>query len=209
MRQDLTHILRWISAGARVLDLGCGDGEFMALLREKRSARVTGIEIDAAAITRAIGRGLDIIEQDLDDGLANFPDQSFDVVVMAHALQAVHYPDRVLEEMLRVGREGVVTFPNFGQWRSRVYLATRGRMPVSRFMPYNWYDTPNIHFCTIRDFTDLCDEVGITIERSVILPGNGRAAERRPGAWSNWMGEQAIFLLTRSGTAHRDATESR
>ena len=145
MRQDLTHILRWIKSGASVLDLGCGNGEFLALIQQERHARVMGIEIDPDAITAALGRGLNIIEQNLDDGLSNFPDQSFDMVVMAHALQAVQFPDQVLEEMLRVGRECVVTFPNFGQWRSRVHLATRGRMPVSKFMPYNWYDTPNIH----------------------------------------------------------------
>jgi methionine biosynthesis protein MetW len=196
MRQDLTHILRWISPGARVLDLGCGDGEFLALLREQRSARVTGIEIDAEAITRAIGRGLDIIEQDLDDGLANFPDQSFDVVVMAHALQAVHYPDRVLEEMLRVGREGVVTFPNFGQWRSRVHLATRGRMPVSRFMPHNWYDTPNIHFCTVRDFETLCRHRGIRILGRDMIGArqNGSLLARR---WPNLFATTAIYHISR------------
>lgn len=196
MRQDLTHILRWITPGARVLDLGCGDGEFLALLRDQRSARGTGIEIDGEAITRAIGRGLDIIEQDLDDGLDNFPDQSFDVVVMAHALQAVHYPDRVLEEMLRVGREGVVTFPNFGQWRSRVHLATRGRMPVSRFMPHNWYDTPNIHFCTVRDFETLCRQRGIRILGRDMIGArqNGSPLAR---LWPNLFATTAIYHISR------------
>ncbi len=163
MRQDLTLIQRWIGRGARVLDLGCGNGEFLAQLREERDARVTGIEIDPDAMVEAVARGLDIVEQDLDSGLHNFRDQSFDVVVMAHALQAVHYPDQVLEEMLRIGRECVVTFPNFGHWRCRLHLTTRGRMPVSRFMPYNWYDTPNIHFCTVRDFEMLCRERNIRI----------------------------------------------
>lgn len=196
MRQDLTHILRWIKPGARVLDLGCGDGEFLALLRKERRARCLGIEIDPGAITAAIRRGLDIVEQDLDSGLANFPDQSFDVVVMAHALQAVHYPDQVLDEMLRVGREGVVTFPNFGQWRCRVHLATRGRMPVSRFLPYSWYDTPNIHFCTVRDFETLCRHRGIRIlGRDMIGASTGNSTLAR--RWPNLFATTAIYHISR------------
>ena len=135
MRLDLARIQRWIAPGSRVLDLGCGDGEFLELLRDQRQVRGTGLEIDAEKITSAISRGLNIVEQNMDAGLDNFPDQSFDTVVMAHALQVVHYPDRVLEEMLRIGREGIVTFPNFGHWRCRLHLGTRGQMPVSRFMP--------------------------------------------------------------------------
>jgi methionine biosynthesis protein MetW len=192
MRQDLTHILRWIAPGARVLDLGCGDGTFLEQLRDERAASVMGIEIDEDNITSAVGRGLAIIEQDLDRGLSNFPDQSFDVVVMAHALQAVHYPHLVLEEMLRVGRECVVTFPNFGHWRCRLHLGTRGRMPVSRFMPYTWYDTPNIHFCTVRDFETLCRQRGIRILRRDMVGGSGLA--RR---WPNLFAETAIYLISR------------
>jgi methionine biosynthesis protein MetW len=196
MRQDLTHILRWISPGARVLDLGCADGEFLALLREQRNARVTGIEIDPIAITAALRRGLNIIEQDLDSGLANFPDRSFDVVVMAHALQAVHYPDQILEEMLRVGHECVVTFPNFGHWRSRVHLATRGRMPVSRFMPYNWYDTPNIHFCTVRDFETLCRQRGIRILGQDMIGGE-QGSTSLARRWPNLFATTAIYHISR------------
>ena len=149
MRQDLTHIQRWIEPDSRVLDLGCGNGEFLELLRDQRNVDGTGLEIDADNINEAVGRGLNILEQNMDQGLSNFPDQSFDTVVMAHALQAVHFPDRILDEMLRIGREGIITFPNFGHWRCRWYLSTRGRMPVSKFMPHNWYDTPNIHFLSL------------------------------------------------------------
>lgn len=195
MRQDLTHILRWIDPGARVLDLGCGDGSFLERLREERGAEGLGIEIDPDNITAAIARGLNIIEQDLDRGLANFPDQSFDVVVMAHALQAVHFPDRVLEEMLRIGRECVVTFPNFGNWRCRLDLATRGRMPVSRFMPYHWYDTPNIHFCTVRDFETLCRQRGIRIlDRDMVGAGGSSLLSRR---WPNLFALTAIYHISR------------
>lgn len=196
MRLDLTHIQRWISPGSRVLDLGCGEGEFLQRLQQERQVRGLGLEIDPEKITRALGRGLDIVEQDMDAGLGNFPDHSFDTVVMAHALQAVHYPDRVLEEMLRIGRQGIVTFPNFGHWLCRIHLGTRGRMPVSRFMPHNWYDTPNIHFCTVKDFEALCAERGIRILARDMV-GN---TERKPllaSAWPNLFALTAIFLISR------------
>jgi methionine biosynthesis protein MetW len=196
MRQDLSHIERWIEPGSRVLDLGCGDGEFLQTLQQQRQVRGTGLEIDPDNITRAIGRGLNIVEQNMDEGLANFPDQSFDTVVMAHALQAVHYPDRVLDEMLRIGRQGIVTFPNFGHWRCRLYLGTRGRMPVSRFMPYSWYDTPNIHFCTVRDFEALCYNKGIRIlARDTV--GNTERPPLFARAWPNLFAVTAIYHIAR------------
>ncbi|EEB77723.1 MAG: methionine biosynthesis protein MetW [Halioglobus sp.] len=196
MRLDLTHIQRWIAPGSRVLDLGCADGEFLQTLRDQRQVRGTGIEIDQADINSAIGRGLNIIEQDMDKGLANFPDQSFDTVVLAHALQAVHYPDRVLEEMLRIGRQGIVTFPNFGHWRCRLFLGARGRMPVSSFMPHTWYNTPNIHFCTVHDFEALCSERGIRIlARDVV--GNTEREPMLANAWPNLFATTAIYHITR------------
>lgn len=196
MRLDLTHIQRWISPGSRVLDLGCADGEFLQTLRDQRQVRGTGIEIDQADINKAIGRGLNIIEQDMDKGLGNFPDHSFDTVVLAHALQAVHYPDRVLEEMLRIGRQGIVTFPNFGHWRCRLFLGARGRMPVSRFMPHTWYNTPNIHFCTVHDFEALCRERGIRIlERDVV--GNTDREPMLANVWPNLFATTAIYHITR------------
>ena len=197
MRQDLTHIMRWVEPGARVLDLGCGDGEFLQRLREERDADVTGIEINDELTCVALGRGLNIIEQDLDGGLGNFPDQSFDVGVMAHALQAVHYPDRVLEEMLRIGRQGIVTFPNFGNWRCRLHLATRGRMPVSRFMPYAWYDTPNIHFCTVRDFETLCRQRGIRILDRDMIGGSASGSGFLSDHWPNLFALTAIYHISR------------
>jgi methionine biosynthesis protein MetW len=196
MRLDLSHIMRWIKPGSKVLDLGCGNGEFLQMLQQQYQVDGLGLEIDPDDISKALSRGLNIVEQNLDTGLANFPDQSFDTVVMAHALQAVHYPDRVLDEMLRIGRQCVVTFPNFGHWRCRLYLGTHGRMPVSKSMPFSWYNTPNIHFCTVQDFEQLCRDKGIKIlEREMV--GN---TERKPllaSSWPNLFATTAIYHITR------------
>ena len=196
MRQDLTHIKQWIDPGARVLDLGCGDGEFLLQLQQERQVDGLGLEIDAANISRAVGVGLNIVEQNLDDGLDNFRDQSFDTVVMAHALQAVRYPHHVLEEMLRIGRRGIVTFPNFAHWRCRLYLGSRGMMPVSKFMPYTWYDTPNIHFCTVRDFENLCAERHIRILARDMV-GSERSGHVLARLWPNLFANTAIYHISR------------
>jgi methionine biosynthesis protein MetW len=196
MRLDLSHIERWIAPGSRVLDLGCGDGVFLEFLRDQRNVRGTGLEIDQKYITAAIARGINVVEQNMDEGLSNFPDQSFDTVVLALALQAVNYPERVLEEMLRIGREGIVTFPNFGHWRSRLMLGFKGRMPVSSFMPYAWYNTPNIHFCTVKDFEDLCRAKSIHILAREVVSEK----KRQPmlaNKWPNFFATTAIYHITR------------
>ena len=196
MRLDLSHIQRWIAPGSRVLDLGCGDGEFLEFLRDHRDVRGMGLEIDQGYITAAIARGINVIEQDMDRGLANFPDQSFDTMVMALALQAVQHPDRVLEEMLRIGREGIVTFPNFGHWRCRLQLGIAGRMPRSSFMPHTWYNTPNIHYCTVGDFEELCRAKGIRIlNRDVV--GNSSRRPMLSNRWPNLFATTAIYHITR------------
>lgn len=196
MRQDLTRIEQWVATGSRVLDLGCGDGAFLSRLQQERQVEGLGLEIDEANITQALADGLDIIEQDLDAGLDNFLDDSFDTVIMAHALQAVRAPHLVLDEMLRIGRECIVTFPNFAHWRCRLYLGSRGRMPVSKFMPHSWYDTPNIHFCTVTDFEQLCQQRGISIlHREMVGPDNSSHFLAR--LWPNLFATTAIYHISR------------
>lgn len=163
MRMDHQLAERWIAPHSQVLDLGCGNGELLAHLQQNLDVRGYGLEIDEEKINEAIGNGLSIIEQDLNDGLARFADNSFDTVVMARALQAVKSPDTLLLDMLRVGREAIITFPNFAHWQNRLHLGLKGMMPVSEALPYEWYDTPNIHLCTFKDFEKLCAQHDIDI----------------------------------------------
>ncbi len=193
MRLDLTEIQAWIQPGSRVLDLGCGDGTLLKFLFDNKQVQGYGLEIGPEQINACIEKGLNVIEQDLDHGLSNFGDKSFDTVIMAQALQTMHFPHLVLDEMLRVGHECIVTFPNFGHWKARWHLALRGRMPVSDLLPYQWYDTPNIHFCTFKDFEILCRERNITVlHRLVVNEQSGRwLKDLRP----NLFGETAIYHL--------------
>ena len=197
MRPDQEIIQRWIEPDSRVLDLGCGDGSLLANLKLTKKVKGTGLEIDSDKIQTCVERGLNVIEQNLDAGLWNFQTDSFDTVLLAQTLQALSHPDQLIDEMLRVGRRGIVTFPNFGNWKSRVYLSSKGRMPVSKFMPYAWYDTPNIHFCTVRDFDALCKEKNIRIlERTVVdLKHEGSLSMR---LLPNLLGEIAIYHIARS-----------
>lgn len=174
MRVDLDIIEAFVPEQSRVLDLGCGDGRLLENLINNKNASGVGVEIDLHKFTSCLAKGISVIDQNLDDGLGNFTDQSFDVVIMSQTLQALNRPDEVLDEMLRVGREGIVAFPNFGHWRPRLHLVTKGRMPVSELMPYEWYDTPNIHFCTVKDFEVLCEEKGIKILHKELTDGVNR-----------------------------------
>jgi methionine biosynthesis protein MetW len=196
MRFDLALIQNWIKPRSRVLDLGCGDGTLLAALRDHRQVAGLGVEIEPDDITRCIANGIDVVEQDLNASLANFQSGSFDVVVMTLALQALQYPHLVLDEMLRIGNECIVTFPNFGHWRARGYLILRGRMPISKFLPYTWYDTPNIHFCTVSDFEVLCREKNIRIlDRAVVGAGNDQSWIAR--LWPNLFGVTAVYHISR------------
>lgn len=196
MRAEYELIGEWIAPGSRVLDLGCGDGTLLAYLRDSRNVSGYGIEIAHDEIRACIERGVNVIEQNIDDGLRNFDDGSFDSVVMTQALQALHRPHLVIAEMLRVGREAVVTFPNFGHWRPRLQVALLGRMPISKNLPHQWYDTPNIHLCTFRDFEVLCRDNGWRVLDRLVADGNhkqGALMQSLP----NLLGEIAIYRLTR------------
>ena len=195
MRRDLNEIQHWIQQGSRILDLGCGDGTLLKFLIDTKQVQGYGLEIDAAQINACIDKGLNVIEQNLDSGLGNFADKSFDTVLMTQALQTLHFPHLVLDEMLRVGKECIVTFPNFGHWKARYYLATRGRMPVSDLLPYEWYNTPNIHFCTFKDFEVLCRERNIkVIHRQVV---NEQSGQTLKDFMPNLFGETAIYHLSK------------
>ncbi|MCI5106878.1 MAG: methionine biosynthesis protein MetW [Pseudomonadales bacterium] len=197
MRPDLAIIAKLIAPKSNVLDLGCGDGALLDYLQKEKAVTGIGLEIDADNIESCIDKGVNVIEQNLDQGLANFKDDSFDTVLLAQTIQALSKPEQLLDDMLRIGRRGIVTFPNFGNWKARSYLATRGRMPVSKFMPYEWYDTPNIHFCTVKDFDALCREKNIQVLGRTVVDSEhqGNWAMR---TWPNLLGEIAIYHLSRT-----------
>ena len=170
-RADFAAIAQWVKFGARVLDLGCGDGSLFKYLRRERNITGYGVEIDDANVLACVNNGVSVIQRNLERGLADIEDHSFDYVILSQTLQAMKNGERLIREMLRVGLEGIVTFPNFGYWRNRVQVL-RGRMPVSETLPYEWFDTPNIHLCTLDDFERFCDGRSIRIlERKVLTAG--------------------------------------
>ena len=170
-RSDFAAIAEWVRPGSRVLDLGCGDGILLKYLKSKRGVSGYGVEIDDANILACVRNGVNVIQGDLERGLAEFEDRSFDYVILSQTLQAMKNSERIIKDMLRVGREGIVTFPNFGYWRNRLHIAA-GYMPVSDNLPYQWFDTPNVHLCTIADFERFCRERRIRIvERKVLTKG--------------------------------------
>ena len=190
--KEFDYILRWVPHGARVLDLGCGDGALLTLLRERKHVSGYGLEIDAACIATCLTKGVNVIEQNFDEGLTNFASQSFDLTLLTSTLQAARRPDQLLMEMLRIGKNAIVTFPNFGHWRHRLFLAWRGRMPAFSAPSYPWYETPNIHLCTIKDFETLCQTNKIHIQNKVIAH-DGLV----PSFWPNLFGTAGMFLLGR------------
>jgi methionine biosynthesis protein MetW len=171
-RADFSAIAGWIQPGARILDLGCGDGALLRYLAEQRSTSGYGVEIDNDGVLSCIKHNINVLQGDIERGLSDFADNSFDYVILSQTLQAVRNSEYVVQEMLRVGRQGIVTFPNFGYWRNRLQVVF-GNMPVSDNLPYNWYDTPNIHLCTVADFESFCAVHGVRIlERIVIRDGS-------------------------------------
>ena len=189
LRPDLALIAQWIKPGARVLDLGCGDGSLLTQLKKNKNIRGYGVEKDDANWLKAINNGVDVIQMDLESGLSGFEAKSFDVVILSQTLQAVLNTEAIVYEMLRVGREAIVTFPNFGYWRHRKQLMV-GQMPVSKNLPYQWYDTPNVHLCTIKDFDEFCRKGSIVIEERLVLTD-----KKDVHFMPNLMGSLAMYRL--------------
>jgi methionine biosynthesis protein MetW len=197
-RVDLLLIAEMVSPGARVLDIGCGDGTLLRLLAEKRGVDGRGIELSQAGVNSCVAQGLSVIQGDADTDLVYYPDYAFDFVILSQTIQATYSPRHVLEQLLRIGKRAVVSFPNFGNWRVRTQLMFGGQMPKTDNLPDRWYDTPNIHLCTIKDFLDLCDDIGAEVERAVALNAYGRKlGVSMPLFAQNLFGEQAVFLLSR------------
>ena len=191
-RQDFAIIAGWLDFGSKVLDLGCGDGALLSYLRDGLEVRGYGVEKDDANWLASQENNVNVIQMDLETGLSGFEDQSFDTVILSQTLQAMLNTEGIMHEMLRVGGEAIVTFPNFGYWRNRMQLII-GRMPVSKSLPHQWYNTPNVHLCTIHDFDALCEKHNITvIERKVIT--NGQDVQFLP----NWFGSLAMYRLKRT-----------
>jgi len=196
-RVDLLNLASMVEPGSRVLDVGCGDGSLLRLLAEKRNVDARGIELSQSGVNLCVAKGLSVIQGDADTDLVYYPDGSFDYVILSQTLQAMRQPRVVIEHMLRIGRRAIVSFPNFGHWKIRLQLLTSGRMPVTKNLSYSWYETPNIHFCTINDFIALVDELGAVIEQASALDQFGRPVEMSlPRAMWNLFGEQAVFVLS-------------
>ena len=194
LRPDLQIIAAHVTRGSRVLDVGCGTGDLMAALRDDAGADARGLEIDRTNVADAVARGLSVIQGDADVDLAGYPDASFDYAILSQTLQTARAPHLVLDELLRIGRRAFVSFPNFAHWRVRLSLLWGGRMPVTRLLPEQWYDTPNIHHVTIDDFRAHLRARAITVEQAWFLSGDKATGS----AAANFMAEHAVFLLTRN-----------
>ncbi|HTN94913.1 MAG TPA: methionine biosynthesis protein MetW [Gallionella sp.] len=190
-RPDFAAIAEWIAQGASVLDLGCGDGSLLRFLKDTRKVRGYGIEINDANIVACIRNGVNVIQGDMESGLSGFEDNAFDFVLLSQTLQATRHTEPLVQEMLRVGREGIVSFPNFGYWRNRLSVL-RGKMPVSKELPYQWYDTPNVHLCTLHDFEDFCRDFDVTVLERRVMTGNGEV-----NLLPNLLGSTAVYRFQR------------
>ena len=192
-RGDIDTIVSWVPEGGKVLDLGCGDGELLHQLQNKKRVEGLGVDIDPANIIAAVGRGLCVVQQDMEDGLQNFAGSRFDAVIIAYSLQVLERPHAVLERIVNIGNEAIVTFPNFGHWRSRLSLLLSGRMPKTKALPYSWFDTPNIHFCTVADFEALCKDLNIVVVERRMSSHAGLLAQ----LWPNLFAKSASYRITR------------
>lgn len=201
-REDFREILRLVRPGARVLDIGCGEGALLELLTREKGVDGRGLEISPLGVSACLARGLAVVQGDADRDLADFPSRAFDYAILSQTLQAVMEPRQVLSELLRIADRAIVSLPNFGYWKVRLALLATGRMPMTGSLPEPWYSTPNIHLCTLRDFTDLVAELGLRIEASAALSDGHPARAIDPtGLLENWRSEQVIFMLSRPGAA--------
>ena len=192
-RGDIDTIVSWVPEGGKVLDLGCGDGELLHRLQAEKRVEGLGVDIDPANIIAAVGKGLCVVQQDMEDGLQNFEGSRFDAVIIAYSLQVLERPHAVLERIVSIGNEAIVTFPNFGHWRSRLSLLLGGRMPQTKALPYSWFDSPNIHFCTVADFEALCKDLNVAVVERRMSSGVGLLAE----LWPNLFAKSASYRITR------------
>ena len=190
LRDDLQLIYDWIPAGSRVLDLGCGEGELLAELVARKNCSGYGVEIDTEGVLASIGRGINVIQADLEQGLQDFGDNSFDVIVLSQTIQSMQNTETILQDLTRVAKQAIVSFPNFGYWRNRLQIALGGHMPVSERMPYQWYNTPNIHWCTLQDFDALCAKNGIRVLERAVMTGS-----RRIDTLPNLLGSLAFYRV--------------
>jgi methionine biosynthesis protein MetW len=197
IRIDLQLIAEMITPKSRVLDVGCGDGALLDHLVHAKGVDGRGVEISQAGVNACVTQGLSVIQGNADTDLNDYPSDAFDYVVLSQTLQATRKPHQVMKQLVRIGRRAIVSFPNFGHWRVRWQLLTRGRMPVTDSMPLQWFNTPNIHFCTILDFIGLCDELGIVVEQGLAISRSGRPSPIRSIGTANLFGEQGLFLLRR------------
>lgn len=193
LRPDLAVIAANVAPGSRVLDIGCGDGALLAALRDGKQVDARGMELDPHDVAECVAKGLSVMQGDADTDLIDYPDAAFDYAILSQTLQTTKRPDQVLDELLRVGRKAFVSFPNFGHWRVRASLMWYGRMPVTRLLPVAWYETPNIHHVTVRDFRDLVAAKNLTVEGAWFLSGDKRISD----AAASWRAEHAVFLLSR------------
>ena len=198
IREDFAEILRLVRPGSRVLDVGCEDGELLELLSREKRVDGQGLEISPAGVSACLAKGLAVVQGDGDRDLDHFPTRAFDYAILSKTLQQMREPKHVLSELLRIADQAIVSVPNFGHWRMRVSLMARGRMPETRVLPDPWWATPNIHLCTLRDFTDLCRELDLRVDACAALSGGKPARQIKPdGFLENWRSETALFLLSR------------
>jgi len=197
IRVDLQLIADMIESGTRVLDAGCGNGMLLDYLWREKQVDARGIEISTQGVQACVSSGLSVVQGNVETDLKDYPEDAFDYVILSQTLQAMHEPREVLQQMMRIGKRAIVSLPNFAYWRLRFYIMFKGRMPVSESLPYEWYNTPNIHFCTIRDFVALTQDMDLTIEQSLFLDeeGTSRTIGKSSVAMANWFGEQGVFLL--------------